>query len=72
MTHEPHDALAHETFQQIRAELGVSFGVRVVDGLAHVVQERRSPELAVVGGGSGEVEHLEGVVEGITLGMEAG
>ena len=72
MTHEPDDALAHESFQLIGAELVVAFAVGIVDGLAHVVQERRGPELAVVGGGSCEVEHLEGVVEGVTLGMEAG
>lgn len=68
MSHEEHDAIAHEPFEEVGSELVVA---RVVVGmsLANVVEERRTPEVVVVGLSAGMLEDLERMEEGVAFGM---
>lgn len=68
VTDEEHHALAHQTFEQVGAELGVAAGV---DGFAYIVEERCGPELTVFGRGTRVLEDLERMEEGVAFGMIA-
>ncbi len=68
VSHEEHDAIAHEPFEEVRAELVVA-GVVVRVGLANVVEERRTPEVVLVGLSAGVLEDLERMEEGVAFGM---
>ena len=68
VANEEHHAIAHQTFEQVGADLGVAAGV---DGLAYIVQEGGGPELAVFSSGTRVLEDLERMKEGVALGMIA-
>jgi len=68
MADEEDDPIAHQTLEQVGTDLVVN---RSVDRFSHVVEQGRSPELVVVGGGTRLLEDLERMKECVALGMIA-
>jgi len=68
MADEEHHAIAHQTFEEVSANLVV---IASVDRFAHVVEERGGPELAIFGRVARVLEDLERMEERVALGMIA-
>jgi hypothetical protein len=68
VTNEEHHAIAHETLEEVCAELVV---IASVDRFSHVVEEGGGPELGVFGSGERVFEDLKRVEERVALGMVA-
>ena len=62
MADEPDSPLREKTIEEVRPHLVVE---GTVDGLAHVVEERRCPEQAILRGTVCELEDLQRVEERI-------
>lgn len=64
MAHEPDDPLAHEPLKQVCADFIVaSIVIRV--GFAHIVKERRGPQIRVLRVAPRHIEGLERVIKRI-------
>lgn len=68
MADEPLDTIGDEAREHIGADLVVT-RVAGSNALAYVVEEGSGPHFAVIGGGAGEVEHLERMEERVAFGM---
>ena len=68
MTHEPDDARAKKAVDEVGPNLSV---LPRIYHLANVVQQGRSPESAVGGCSTRELEHLKGMVESVAFWVKA-
>ncbi len=68
MSHEPHDAVTHQTLEKVRAHLIMR---SAVDGFSHVVKQGRSPELRLIRLATSELKDLQRVKQRVALRMIA-